>query len=115
MAADADELVQAAHARRTRPAAHRRDQNHHGPQVDLAAEEAKRWRRAALAARAIRAAEGQPLAEALPEIETDAARLAGEVGRLQSLPAHPAAFGALRGGKLLIEAQQQSVKCRITQ
>src|SRR6266542_939680 len=113
--AHAQQIAELPHPLRRRAMAHRRDDHYDRAQVDLAPEEAQRWRRAASPAALPRTAKAEPLVAVLPERGRPTARLAWECRRVKGAPAVLATLRPRLGQTLAVDLQLKRVESRIPQ
>jgi hypothetical protein len=84
---------------------HRRDQRHHGGEIDVPTQKAQRWRGGALAAAIHRAAEAETLGMLLAEPGRTAARLAGIRTGMQRATTPPAPRCQDGGREVAVEGE----------
>jgi hypothetical protein len=94
---------------------HRRDQRHHGGEIDVPTQKAQRWWGGARAAAIHRAAETETLGMLLAEPGRNAARLAGIRTGMQRATAKPAPLRPGRGREVTVEDEQLFVELGVGQ
>ena len=115
-AVDADELREPSHPRGRRALPHDRDQHHDRGEIDLAAEEAQRRRRLALAATVARAAEAEAPVVLLARAGTAGRAACGGYRAECSAPPHSAHRPRRAAiGEVPIKDEKQLMECGVGQ
>jgi len=92
-----------------------RDQHDDRGEIDLAAEEARRWQRRPRPATVDGTAEAEASVVLGPEPAGSAPRLARIAGGMQRATAKPASLGACHVGEIAIAGEQQLMECGVGQ